>query len=63
MPRPFLKFQSRIINLAAISDVEFAQQGALVVRMMAPDAVFRLEGEEAKSLLSMLSQLWVDSHH
>ncbi len=63
MPRPFIKFRSRIINLEAISDVEFAQGDAVIVRMIAPGAVFRLEGEEAKSLLSMLAQLWVDTRH
>ena len=32
------------------------------VRMLAPDAVFVVEGEEARVLLNMLRQLWVDSH-
>jgi hypothetical protein len=63
MPRPFIKFHSRVINLEAISDVELAPDGAVIIRMVAPGAVFRLEGEEAKSLLSMLAQLWVDSRH
>jgi len=63
MPRPFLKFQNRIINLEAISDVELTEGGAVVVRMMAPEAVFRLEPPEAKSLLSLLAQLWVDARH
>jgi hypothetical protein len=61
MPRPFLKFHDRIINMEAISDVEISPDGTLSVRMVAPDAIFRLEGEEAKTLLSLLSQLWVDS--
>jgi hypothetical protein len=63
MPRPFIKFHSRVINLEAICDVELAADGVVIVRMAAPGAVFRLEGEEAKGLLSMLAQLWVDSRH
>jgi hypothetical protein len=61
MQRPFLKFHDRIINMEAISDVEIGPDGAISVRMVAPDAVFRLQGEEAKTLLSLLSQLWIDS--
>jgi hypothetical protein len=61
MPRPFIKFHDRIINMEAISDVEISADGALSVRMIAPGAVVRLQGEEAKTLLSLLSQLWVDS--
>jgi hypothetical protein len=63
MQRPFIKFHDRVINLEAISDLEIAQDGAVNVRMMAPEAVLRLHGEEAQTLLRMLAELWIDSRH
>ncbi len=62
LPRPFFKFHDRVINVQAISDIHIQTDEKVVVRMLAPDAVFVVEGEEARVLLDMLRQLWVDSH-
>ena len=61
MPRPFFKFHDRLINIEAISDIHIQAPDKVIVRMLAPDAVFALEGAEAKVLLSMLHELWVDT--
>ncbi len=61
LPRPFFKFHDRVINVQAISDIHIQAEDRVVVRMIGPDAVFEVEGAEAKVLLNMMRELWVDS--
>jgi len=61
LPRPFFKFHDRLINVQAISDIHIEAADKVIVRMLAPDAVFVIEGEQAKALLAMLHELWVDA--
>ena len=62
LPRPFFKFHDRVINIQAISDIQIESDEKIVVRMLAPDSVFTVEGQGAKTLLTLLRELWVDSH-
>lgn len=61
LPRPFFKFHDRIVNIQAISDIHIEALDKVIVRMLGPDAVFAIEGDEAKILLAMLHELWVDA--
>jgi hypothetical protein len=61
LPRPFFKFHDRVINVQAISDIHIEAPDKVTVRMLAPDAIFSIEGQEAKVLLAMLHELWVDA--
>jgi hypothetical protein len=62
LPRPFFKFHDRVINIQAISDIQIQSEDKLLIRMLAPDSSFVVEGIEAKTLLNLLRELWVDSH-